>query len=419
MTADVSTIPSPLLSATSHAGAGAGRARWPQPRPGATLGVADVTEWFGETSGGIRTYLLEKGRYVAARPWLRQALVVPGPEDTVESELGVTRYRLRGPRIPRQHPYRFMLATRTLRDIIAHERPQVIEVGSPFLTPWLMRRVGRALDIPVIAFYHTNLPRLVDDPRGAMSRASARLIHDALLRYVRLLHAPLPLTIASSRYAIEDLERAGVERIARVPLGVDLDRFVPRTPSERMAIRQARGLPTDRPVVAFVGRFAREKALDVLLDAWPTVAARTDAELVLVGDGPLAARLRAHPAAPRFLSFERDRQRLAELMASVDLLVSPGPVETFGLAALEALASGTPVLTVDRGGVPEFVAASGAGASYPLGDAAALADHAITLLRGDPAALGARGRAYVEQRHSWTTVFDQLFALYAQLLRDG
>ena len=79
--------------------------------PGA-LGVLDISEFFGETTGGVRTYLLQKARYVESRPELRQVLVVPGARDSIHETGGVRCYRLHGPSIPTQKPYRFMLATR-------------------------------------------------------------------------------------------------------------------------------------------------------------------------------------------------------------------------------------------------------------------------------------------------------------------
>src|SRR5208282_3300355 len=73
-------------------------------RQQAELGVLDITKWFGETSGGVRTYLLQKARYVEARPDLRHVLVIPGARDAITAGNGVRCYRLRGPRIPTQRP---------------------------------------------------------------------------------------------------------------------------------------------------------------------------------------------------------------------------------------------------------------------------------------------------------------------------
>ena len=156
----------------------------------------------------------------------------------------------------------------------------------------------------------------------------------------------------------------------------------------------------------------------MLIRAWPDVARRTGAALALVGDGPSAAWFRRVPGAEQvhWLPFERDRDRLAGLLAAADLYIAPGPAETFGLAALEALASGTPVLSVDRGGVPELVRRSGAGDLYPVGDSGALAERAIALLQGDLAAMGRRGRDYAERQHAWPHVFDRIFSVYRAVI---
>jgi alpha-1,6-mannosyltransferase len=107
---------------------------------------------------------------------------------------------------------------------------------------------------------------------------------------------------------------------------------------------------------------------------------------------------------------------LADLLAAVDLLISPGSTETFGLSALEGLASGTPVLSADRGGVAELVAGSGAGMTFAAGDVASLADVAISALqRDDLHCLGLLGRAYAEREHAWSRTFDRLFAVYRDL----
>ena len=83
------------------------------PRADADLGVLDVTEWFGETSGGIRTYLLEKANYVSSRPWLQHTVVVPGLRDRITDADGVRLYRLAGPPIPGQ---RLFAVYRTVRE---------------------------------------------------------------------------------------------------------------------------------------------------------------------------------------------------------------------------------------------------------------------------------------------------------------
>ena len=391
----------------------------PRLRPAAKLAVLDITEFYGDTTGGVRTYLREKAAYIEAHADYRQVLALPGSRDAISQSDGVRVYRLRGPTVPTQAPYRFMLATRSNRRIVTHEQPDLIEVGSPGLVPWIVRLAARGLDIPVVAFYHSNFPR-VFSPWPERAPWWQRSLHDLAWKYARQIDKHFAHTIVCSRFVMDDLTRAGIDRVTLIPLGVDLARYHPRRRAKRAEARARYGLPSG-PVAGFVGRFAAEKELDVLLAAWPEVYKKTGATLALVGDGPERPKLEALAAgAPwiRFIPYERDRERLADLLASWDLFVAPSSNETFGLAPLEGLASGTPVLAADRGGISEQVEASGAGERFASGNAAALTDAAVRLFATDLEALGARGRAHAEAHHSWDSVFDRIFALYGRVVAD-
>ena len=388
----------------------------PRLRSGARLGILDITEFFGDTTGGVRTYLLEKARYVQRRPDLRQVIVVPGARDEILEADGVRCYRLHGPPIPTQKPYRFMLATRSTSRIVAHERPALIEVGSAWCAPWLAHLARREHRVPAVWFYHSNFPRIIAP--HARAAGHARLAASALAwRYVRRLGRLVQATIAPCESVKRELESAGVPNVVHVPLGVDLALFTPAGRADRAETRRRLRLP-DGPLALYVGRFAGEKEIDLVLAAWREVERRTGARLVLVGAGPAERALRRAPGAERavWLPYERDRRRLAELYGAADLYVAPGPAETFGLSAMEALASGLPILSVDQGGVAEAVRGSGAGRLYAPGDAAHLTETALELLAGDLPALGRTGRRYAEAHHAWPHVFDRLFEVYARIL---
>lgn len=380
---------------------------------GAELSVLDITKYFGDATGGIRTYLLAKAAYVHARPAFRQVLVIPGAHDGVATEGGVRCYRLKGPRIPFDQSYRFLLATRTTRRILEHERPRLIEVGSPWLVPWITRRANRALQAPLVWFYHTHFPRIIGSAPGAVRGVLAQAAWRYVRRLARLYHGVL----AASDSVARELEQEGVGPVHRVSLGVDLDCFHPRHRADAAETRKRYALP-EAPLVVYLGRFAEEKQIDTVLDAWPTIEQRTGAWLVLVGAGPREARLRARAEGRqvRFIPYVRDRAEVARLLAAAELCVAPGPAESFGLSALEAMASGTPVLSVDAGGVAERVRASGAGALYAAGDLQACAEAAVTLLRAGRAGLEPVARGYTERHHSWATAFDGIFAVYRQVL---
>jgi alpha-1,6-mannosyltransferase len=385
----------------------------PLGRPHATLAILDITKHFGATTGGVKTYLLEKARYVEGHPSFRQAIVVPAPQDGTTRSPGVCWYRLKGASIPGQAPYRFLLSGKRVREIVRQERPDLIEVGSPFAVPWVARRAARPDRIPMVWFYHTHLPRIFcpDAKRAGILRAG---LGRAAWAYVRRLSRLFDAILVSSDFVARELEQAGVQRVERVSLGVDLSLFRPERRDRAEEIRRRFELP-DGPFALFAGRFAGDKHLDVLLGAWPEVARQTGAHLVLVGDGPSRSHFqRRYPGRGQvtWLSYLTDREALADLFAAADLYVAPSPSETFGLAAAEAMASGTPVLCADVGGVAERVAASGAGAVFASGEVGALGAAAVPLLTGKQSAIREQARQYAERNHSWSRAFDRLFEIY-------
>jgi alpha-1,6-mannosyltransferase len=376
----------------------------------------DITKFFGETTGGIRTYLLEKAKYVARQSEIRQVVIVPAQRAAVRDEGHTRWYRLAGIPIPTQAPYRAILSTRKIRAILEVERPDIIEVGSPYVVPWITRRAARPLSIPLVWFYHTNFPRIIS-PRpgrdGVVRRTAGRLAD----RYVATLAGLFHGAIGASQAAVDALVRAGFRHVERIPLGVDLEHFHPRRRGSAERTRAMHGLPHG-PVAIYVGRLAREKELELVIDAWPAVERATAATLVLVGDGPSRRHYHQRSKGNRvvWLPYEKDRERIADLLAAADVYLAPGPAETFGLAALEALASGTPVIASDQGAVRELITSSGAGMVNAEPTAGAMAGTIIGLLGQDLAYLGDRGRKYAEANHAWDGVFDRLFAFYRGII---
>jgi len=300
--------------------------------------------------------------------------------------------------------------------IFAHERPDVIEVGSTGIVPWIVNRASRGTGIPVVCFFHSDFPNIIA-PHHKTGRgwAAAR---GMAYGYLRALDRLFAATLVASDFSASELRRVGVENTIRVPMGVDLDRFHPRRREYAAATRRNASVP-EGPVAAYVGRFAREKDLHVLVDAWSIVERETDATLLMIGDGPLRPELQARARSKRivWLPFEKDRDRLADLVAALDFYIAPGPVETFGLAAVEALATGIPVLSCDRGAVSEHVERSGAGRLFTTGSASSLADEVKAMLQQDLPALGAKGRSHAEREHSWRGTFDRLFKVYAGIAK--
>jgi alpha-1,6-mannosyltransferase len=198
----------------------------PLSRPHARLGVLDTTEWFAPTSGGIRTYLLQKEQYIADRPWLRHALVVPWSDDGIVEREGARWYEFGGPPVPRNAPYRLLTSVARMRRVLEHERPDVIELGSPAIVPWVLFRALGRRDIPVVNFFHSHFPALLTGSQRPVPPWRAQL-GKAAWWYARRMDRRVSATIAASRFVADDLEAAGIPNVVRIPLGVDLEHFTP------------------------------------------------------------------------------------------------------------------------------------------------------------------------------------------------
>jgi L-malate glycosyltransferase len=202
------------------------------------------------------------------------------------------------------------------------------------------------------------------------------------------------------------------ERILVVPPGIDLEVFHPARLGEQ----------PEQPSVLFLGGLERRKGVDTLLDAFETVApSRPGVQLRLAGSGSLESAIRERaarePLAGRVALLGRvSREEVPALLRSSTLLAVPSRGEPFGMSALEALASGLPVVATDAGGVAELVP-DGGNRKVPPGDPAALAralEELLALAPEERAALGARNRALAET-YSWKAAVDRMEEVYAEV----
>lgn len=216
------------------------------------------------------------------------------------------------------------------------------------------------------------------------------------------------------------LTREAASRMVQLPPGVDEKTFHPE--SGGAAVRARLGL-TDRPVVVCVSRLVPRKGQDTLIRALPAVLARVpDAVLLIVGGGPYAADLRklaeetGVAASVRFTG-PVEWDELPAHYGAGDVFAMPCrtrrgglDVEGLGIVYLEASATGLPVVAGDSGGAPDAVLEGETGFVVRGESAAETADRVTTLLL-DPelrARMGARGRAWVEERWRWDLLAERL-----------
>ena len=316
--------------------------------------VVRLANFVTPVSGGVRTALERlAGEYRTLG--VDPVLVVPGPHDARHEGPGGTVLTLASPRLPGTD-YHVLVDRARVRRTVRRLAPDAVEVHDRFTLPWVvgwLRRhrvptllmVHERLRTPLRAFAH--LPSAAADV--AEARANRRLVDDVG-----------PVVVASAHVARTFPTGAATV----VPLGVDRTTFPPRS------MRREDG--TLR--LALVGRLSTEKDPLLAVDTATVLAGRGhDVRLDVVGTGPLARRVaRRAPWSRTTLHGHLSQDEVARVVRDADVLLAPCPTEAFGLAALEALASGVPVVGHRDGAVPELLALPGpdpaAGLRAPTSD---------------------------------------------------
>jgi phosphatidylinositol alpha 1,6-mannosyltransferase len=297
-------------------------------------------------------------------------------------------------------------------------RPTLIHAATPFGMGLAGRACARALRVPLVSSYHTSFNEY------------AKFYHMGALSgpgwaYIRWFHNSGVRTFVPTRAVLDELGGRRFRRLALWGRGVDGARFSPAFRSA--AMRAHIGADDDTVVVAYVGRLAAEKGLDVALGAIREILSRPSHDaggqqprivFAVAGDGPYTQHCRqavAGEAAVRFVG-PLEGRALGEFYASADLFIFPSATDTFGNVLLEAMSSGLPVIGAGSGPTRELLAAGG-GITFVPGDAHALAA-AILSLAADPArreSMASDGVRYAGAC-SWNRIFDDLIGEYCAVI---
>lgn len=359
--------------------------------------LCDVTMFHAPHGGGVRRYLAAKHDWLSQHGVARHTLLTPGP---VTGWQAPGHRVLKAPPLPFSGGYRFPMRKGPWVDELVRLSPDLIEAGDPYRLGWAALDAGARLGVAVVGYYHSDFPRMVAARFGTRAERLAR-------RYVRRLYSNFDLVLSPSHVMREHLREAGVDHCRVQPLGVDPQVFHPTRRSPRLRLQLGIGARTH--LLVFAGRYAREKNIDGLIEAFRVLGPRF--HLLLVGpDMPRS------PAA-NVTVFARyvDSGELAGLLASSDALVHAGGMETFGLIVLEAMACGIPVVGISSGAVPELLSGE-TGTLATSGSPAALAEAIAALFDCDLHRMGHAARQSVEMRWSWDCAFRRLHETYLELL---
>jgi phosphatidylinositol alpha 1,6-mannosyltransferase len=361
--------------------------------------IAVVTESFLPTVNGVTNSVCRILEHFAARG--HQAMVITpgrGPDEYAgHPVVGVP-----GIALPGYKSFVLGLPTARLERHLTDFAPDVVHLASPISLGAAGGTAARKLGVPSVAVFQTDIA-------GFARRYGFRGTDRAIWRWLRHVHRQVDRTLVPSSATLDQLRDRGIEHLAMWRRGVDTTRFDPR---HRSAELRGSLAPNGETVVGYVGRLAGDKRVHLLSH----IADLPGVRLVVVGDGPAAARLREKlPTAvfPGFLS----GAELSTMYASLDVFVHTGADETFCQAIQEAMASGLPVVAPAAGGPLDLVVPGRTGMFYEPDSVYGLRA-AVGYLTSQPelrTAYGRRARATVLDR-TWQRVGDELLGHYADLL---
>jgi alpha-1,6-mannosyltransferase len=384
--------------------------------------VVDVNEFYSPTGGGVRTYLDRKMGLMAD---LGHELIViaPGRETAVEERPGGgVIHWVKAPRLPHDRSYGLFWDAGPVTRLLDALDPDVVETSSPWRPAWIVGNwQGRALK--VFFAHNDNMAAYAQRwLEGVASQAQVERWFAWYTRYMGRFLARFDAFVTNGSELAKRHERRGLHVHAAMPLGIEKTHFSPdlRDESLRAALLEQCGLPPAAHLLLGVGRHHPEKRWPTVIDAVERAGERMPVGLILLGDGVdrevLAKRVAGSPHIRLFRPVY-ERLRFARIMASADALIHGSDQEPFGLVALEAVASGLPLIVPDEGGAAE-IAEPPFAETYRARDARSCAAAVTRLFAREPAILRAAcihaaGKVRTDRDHA-AALIDCYSALIAE-----
>ncbi|GAB5537516.1 MAG: glycosyltransferase family 1 protein [Rubricoccaceae bacterium] len=378
--------------------------------------VCDLTHAYHEASGGIRTYIDLKRRYILEQTDHHHVLVIPAAESGVERGERWTTYRIKAPYMPGAKPYRFFASSSALVSALEDARPDVTELNT-FYVPFEQRAAFAYRDAHPDAIVgvhvHTDFADSYVRSYGqkVFGDRASRWLQGRATRYVhRLLQRADFATTLSSLHETRLREEGSTVEL--VPQFVDLEQYHPRHAS--MAFRERLGLAPDSLLLGYIGRMDTEKHIPMLLETVETLPESLHPHLVLAGEGPSREAVAAHAFTHdrvTLLPYISDKQEVAELLGSADIYVTAGPHEVAAFSVVEAQAAGLPVVGVASGGLINRIPTEDIGRLVPVDDAGAMAE-AVAEIAADLETYSRAARHHAESNYSMERCFETTFEVY-------
>lgn len=300
---------------------------------------------------------------------------------------------------------RLALPRTSMRRRLLDFQPDVIHAVDPVLLGIAGIYYSTTMRIPLVASYHTQLPRYLNYYKLGM-------LEGLVWKLLKWRHNSAAINLCTSAAMVEDLTSHGIARVALWQRGIDTDLFCPARASVDMRHYLTQGNPTS-PLIIYVGRLSPEKNIEELKQLLRSIP---EARLALIGGGPHRSVLERHfQGTDTFFPGYMEVERLASAFASADIFALPSRTETLGLVLLEAMAAGCVVIAARAGGIPDIVEDGDSGLLF---DDVRGASQAAQLLLHD-IALRERIRQHAleeVQKWNWAAATEQLRTYYRHVI---
>ncbi len=376
------------------------------------LKVLDINNLFSPTGGGIRVYHNEKLKWCRNNN-INNLLLFPASSD-IQLENGAIQ-GIKSPKLGKSG-YNFFVNGKLLREAIHKFEPDIIELGSGIVVPAMVKKSLK--NIPSFAYFHSNWTETLPMSLfGVSNRKLTGLFQKLSNPLMRRAYLSLDSVFAASDYSLHKLEAAGLTNLTKVPLGVDINLFHPSKRSSKL--RDLLGIEAQQKLVLYMGRLAPEKGIHVFLDACKHLLKNKSIVIVIAGSGHYTKQVKKmvqkYPNRMKFINKVHSREETAQLMASADVFVSAGPLETFSLTTLESMCSGTPVAACRQAAASELILKAGAESVYSPWNCPEALTAAIQ--RGIIASQSEKNsyRSFAKL-FTWDACFTKIFSIYKKFL---
>ena len=387
--------------------------------------IVDFNNFWSPSGGGVRRYHLQKMAFYEklsseSEEQVLSVFVMPDSKTFTEKKSdSLVIEHVEAFRFPGKWEYRFLWKPSQIEPVLAKYKPQVIEVGSPYLLPTMVRRAAKKIvpEAVLLSFWHADFPiTYVQRPvTNKFGKALGNLSKNVAFWYARQEFKRFDGIQVSCNEVLRRLDRHKLPTSHWIPLGCDIQMFSPTKRDESLVQKLKDGNP-DRLTIFFPHRFCEEKGIELLLGAYPILCEKLGCEpaLVFAGTGPYLPQVQeAVEKYPhiQYAGFISSIDEMARHYASVDLGLALSGWETFGLSILESMACGNAQIGASTGAAAEHIRESGAGVVLKERTPQALADAIVELYHSDMAAMKQKARVYAE-KFSWADCFKRQLELY-------